>query len=127
MCGTVKCYQAFVPCAISIVLLYITDVHYKSHWMRVVHVIKDCCFIHFRNHLNDLENIVPFLVLGFLYACTGPSLSVLLWHYRIFVVSRFVHTLVYQLTLTQPTRSIAFGVGVVANVSMAVQIIIHFG
>ena len=33
-------------------------------------------FYHFcRAHLNDLENILPFLVLGLLFIGTGPSLN----------------------------------------------------
>ena len=34
-------------------------------------------------HLNDLENVVPFVLLGLLYVATDPKPSVALWHYRV--------------------------------------------
>ena len=49
----------------------------------------------FSAHLNDLENILPFLVLGLLYVGTGPSFSWARILFRVFTAGRFVHTLVY--------------------------------
>jgi glutathione S-transferase len=76
-----------------------------------------------RNHLNDLENIPAFLFLGFLYVATEPSVATALWHFRIFAISRFLHTLAYQLPLPQPSRALTFAVGVAVCISMAFQII----
>ena len=49
-----------------------------------------------RNHLNDIENIVPFVLVGLLYVGTNPDRDTALWHFRIFFVSRVLHTLTYQ-------------------------------
>jgi glutathione S-transferase len=49
-----------------------------------------------RNHLNDIENIVPFVLVGLFYVGTNPDRDVALWHFRIFFVSRVLHTLTYQ-------------------------------
>jgi glutathione S-transferase len=49
-----------------------------------------------RNHLNDIENIVPFVLVGFFYVGTNPDRDVALWHFRIFFISRLVHTICYQ-------------------------------
>ncbi|ELT94143.1 hypothetical protein CAPTEDRAFT_163793, partial [Capitella teleta] len=76
-----------------------------------------------RNHLNDLENIPAFLVLGLIYVTIEPTLSTALWHFRIFVISRVLHMIVYQLQFPQPSRGIIFLFGFLANMSMAVQII----
>jgi glutathione S-transferase len=56
-------------------------------------------------HLNDLENILPFLALGFLYVGTGPSLNWARTLFRVFTGARFVHTLVYAVyVVPQPGR-----------------------
>lgn len=48
------------------------------------------------NHLNDLENIIPFVLIGFFYIGTRPKFDHALWHFRIFLLSRICHTLAYQ-------------------------------
>ncbi|XP_071499878.1 microsomal glutathione S-transferase 1-like [Diadema antillarum] len=79
-----------------------------------------------RCHLNDLENIVPFFGLGLLYALfSGASTSTLLWHYRIFTVSRLLHTVVYLYAVPQPARFLCFLAGFGVNVSMGVQILMN--
>jgi glutathione S-transferase len=62
-----------------------------------------------RAHQNDLENILPFFAIGFLYALTGPSYTVAWWLFVIFTVGRIAHTIVYMAGL-QPWRTIAFAV-----------------
>lgn len=66
-----------------------------------------------RAHHNDLENVLPFLGVGALYAATGPSATLAAWLFGIFTAARVLHTLVYALGL-QPWRSIVFEVGNVA-------------
>ncbi|CAD5117965.1 DgyrCDS6707 [Dimorphilus gyrociliatus] len=78
-----------------------------------------------RNHLNDVENIYLFVLIGFFYVLTQPDLSTATWHFRIFTISRFIHTLVYQLAVKQPARGSAFFVGVLVNVSMAFSILFN--
>ncbi|XP_071500112.1 microsomal glutathione S-transferase 1-like [Diadema antillarum] len=79
-----------------------------------------------RCHLNDLENIVPFFGLGLLYALfSGASISTLLWHYRIFTVSRLLHTIVYLYAIPQPSRALCFLAGFGVNVSMGVQLLMN--
>lgn len=88
-----------------------------------------CClflmplFLNHRCHQNDLENIVPFLVVGLLYALTGPDLSTALLHFRVFVGSRIIHTVTYVMALPQPSRGLAFGVGLIATLSMAYRVL----
>ncbi|XP_056311821.1 microsomal glutathione S-transferase 1.1 [Danio aesculapii] len=76
-----------------------------------------------RCHLNDLESIVPFVLIGLLYALTGPVLSTALLHFRVFVASRFIHTVAYTMALPQPTRGLAFGVGLLTTLSMAYRVL----
>nr|QST14970.1 mGST1 protein [Diaphanosoma celebensis] len=77
-----------------------------------------------RAHLNDLENILPFLVLGFLYVATNPSPTTALLAFRVFALARFIYTLVYAVfVLRQPARGIAFMTGMVVNVYLAISVI----
>jgi glutathione S-transferase len=64
-----------------------------------------------RIHLNDLENLPFFLVAGFLYVLTEPSLllaRILLYGY---VVSRLLHFAAYASARTHETRATLWTVG----------------
>ncbi|CAF1030032.1 unnamed protein product [Didymodactylos carnosus] len=76
-----------------------------------------------RNHLNDLENIVPFVLVGFFYVATNPDSNVALWHFRVFFASRLLHTISYQVPFPQPTRVLLWGAGFAATISMAVHVL----
>ncbi|ELU05373.1 hypothetical protein CAPTEDRAFT_102772 [Capitella teleta] len=76
-----------------------------------------------RNHLNDLENIPLFLLVGLFYVATSPEPSQALLHFRIFTFSRIMHTLSYQIPIRQPARALAFFAGVGVTVSMAVHVL----
>ena len=49
-----------------------------------------------RNHLNDIENIIPFVLIGFFYVASNPNPVAAVWHFRLFFFSRLVHTFAYQ-------------------------------
>ncbi|XP_071390899.1 microsomal glutathione S-transferase 1-like [Centroberyx affinis] len=76
-----------------------------------------------RCHQNDLENIVPFVVIGLLYALTGPDLSTALLHFRVFAGSRICHTIAYVTPLPQPSRGLSWMVGMGITFSMAYRVI----
>ncbi|XP_056258707.1 prostaglandin E synthase [Seriola aureovittata] len=76
-----------------------------------------------RAHINDMENIFPFLFLGAIYSLTGPSLPVARLHFLVFFLGRVLHTVAYLLALRAPTRSLAYTVAQIPCVSMAVQIL----
>ncbi|XP_006273903.1 microsomal glutathione S-transferase 1 [Alligator mississippiensis] len=76
-----------------------------------------------RGHLNDLENIVPFIGIGLLYALSGPDLSTALLHFRIFVGARLFHTIAYLTPLPQPSRGLSWLLGFVVTISMAYRVL----
>uniref|UniRef100_UPI0037E7FADE microsomal glutathione S-transferase 1-like n=1 Tax=Semicossyphus pulcher TaxID=241346 RepID=UPI0037E7FADE len=76
-----------------------------------------------RCHQNDLENIVPFVVLGLLYALTGPELSAALLHFRLFAGSRIFHTVSYVCPLPQPCRALSWMLGMLTTLSMAYRVL----
>ncbi|XP_041494139.1 microsomal glutathione S-transferase 1 [Microtus oregoni] len=76
-----------------------------------------------RAHLNDIENIVPFLGIGLLYSLSGPDLSTALLHFRIFVGARIYHTIAYLTPLPQPNRALAFFGGFGVTLSMAYRLL----
>lgn len=70
-----------------------------------------------RAHRNDLENILPFFVVGAIYAATEPS-ALGAWLCLVgFAVSRVLHT-VFYLRSAMPHRTIAYGYGYFATVWM---------
>lgn len=77
-----------------------------------------------RAHQNDLENILPFLVIGFLYVLSGPSYSVARGLLVVFTISRVLHTIAYALGL-QPWRTIIFEFGNVSLVATAVLLLVN--
>ncbi|XP_008942074.1 PREDICTED: microsomal glutathione S-transferase 1 [Merops nubicus] len=76
-----------------------------------------------RGHLNDLENIVPFLGIGLLYALSGPELSTALLHFRIFAGARVLHTFAYLIPLPQPSRGLSWAAGYAVTISMAYKVL----
>ncbi|KAM4782382.1 microsomal glutathione S-transferase 1 [Cyanocitta cristata] len=76
-----------------------------------------------RGHLNDLENIVPFVGIGLLYALSGPELSTALLHFRIFTGARILHTFAYLIPLPQPGRGLSWAVGYSVTFSMAYKVL----
>ncbi|CAM2097678.1 unnamed protein product [Caretta caretta] len=76
-----------------------------------------------RGHLNDLENIVPFIGIGLLYALSGPALSTALLHFRIFVGARIFHTIAYLTPLPQPCRGLSWAAGYAVTISMAYRLL----
>lgn len=74
--------------------------------------------------MNDLENILPFLTIAFVYVGTGPSLGCAKFLFRLFTAARFMHTLVYAVfVIPQPARAFAFFGGMIANLYMIYAIV----
>ena len=78
-----------------------------------------------RAHQNDVENILPFLGVGLLFALSGGSATVAWWLFLVFTVSRFLHT-VFYLAALQPWRSVIFTVNAVALCTMSVLLLWRF-
>ncbi|XP_060606358.1 microsomal glutathione S-transferase 1-like [Ruditapes philippinarum] len=76
-----------------------------------------------RCHLNDIENVLPFVLIGLLYVLTGPTVASATLHFRLFAGFRLFHTIAYMFILPQPSRAIAFFVGFGVNISMAITVI----
>jgi glutathione S-transferase len=70
-----------------------------------------------RAHRNDLENILPFFLVGFLYSLTGPSLFAARCYFFGYLLARCLHS-VFYIRAMQPHRTISFSVAAVLNVFM---------
>lgn len=77
-----------------------------------------------RAHINDLENILPFLFLGTVYSMIGPSLAVARLHFLVFLLGRVLHSVAYLFALQAPARSLAYTMAQIPCFSMAVQILL---
>ncbi|KAF6037568.1 MGST1 [Bugula neritina] len=76
---------------------------------------------------NDLENIMPFFILAFLYCISAdPSYTAALWHFRIFFGARVLHSLCHYFAI-QPLRSIFYLMAMCINVSLAFQVLYKVG
>jgi glutathione S-transferase len=64
-----------------------------------------------RIQLNDLENLPFFLVAGFLFILTEPSLKLAQWLLYGYVVSRLLHFAAYFTARTHDTRATLWTVG----------------
>ncbi|XP_063431527.1 microsomal glutathione S-transferase 1-like [Mytilus trossulus] len=75
-----------------------------------------------RCHQNDIENIIPFVLIGCFYCMTGPSPFIAGLHFRLFAACRIFHTIAYRFVIPQPARFIAFlgGWGITASMAVAV-------
>lgn len=76
-----------------------------------------------RAHRNAIENFVPFIAVGLLYAMTiGSPLGAKLY-FGIFVVARWLHSAVY-LAGKQPFRTMFFAIGALSTIGMTVQVLL---
>jgi glutathione S-transferase len=73
-------------------------------------------------HVNALENAVPFFIIGGLYLATGATKVGAQAYYFTFLGARLLHT-VFYLSGLQPWRTIAFAVGAMSILGMAVHVI----
>merc|ERR1739847_146160 len=71
-----------------------------------------------RCHQNDLENVLPFVLISGMYLTTNPTLSCAKLVFRIFTIARYIHTFVYVFGVPQPSRVLAFMVNQAINVYM---------
>jgi glutathione S-transferase len=72
-----------------------------------------------RIHLNDLENLPFFLVAGFLFVLTDPSLQLTRWLMYGYVVSRLLHFAAYFTARTHDTRATLWTIGSLILIFMA--------
>ncbi|XP_050358639.1 uncharacterized protein LOC126778924 [Nymphalis io] len=80
-----------------------------------------------RAHRNDIENIPAFWILGALYVTTGPAAAWAKFLFRVYTVSRIIHTVVYTVVpLPQPTRVIVFKIGYLITWYMGIQVVFHY-
>ena len=73
-----------------------------------------------RAHQNDLENILPFFVAGFLFLLTRPSLTTASIYLIGYLLARTLHSFFY-IRGVQPHRTIAFTLGGVLTLAMIVH------
>ena len=77
-----------------------------------------------RIQLNDLENLPFFLVAGFLYVLSGPSLAEARWLLYGYVVSRLLHFAAYLSARTHDTRATLWTIGSLMLVYMTVRTLV---
>ena len=76
-----------------------------------------------RAHQNDLENVLPFFIIGFLFLLTAPSLRGASIYLVGYFIARTLHSIFYIRGL-QPHRTIAFSLGGVLTLAMIVHTIV---
>ncbi|XP_050450384.1 microsomal glutathione S-transferase 1 [Cataglyphis hispanica] len=79
-----------------------------------------------RAHLNDLENILPWFAITYLWLGTGPSSWLAKMLIRTFVLARIFHTISYVIMKQQPTRAIVFFVGFAITFYQALSTLLHY-
>jgi uncharacterized MAPEG superfamily protein len=72
---------------------------------------------------NDVENIPLFLVLALAYVLAGASPLGAAAYCWTFTLARIAHTVAYTWNL-QPWRALCWGIGVLATVGIAVQLLL---
>ncbi|XP_006612431.1 microsomal glutathione S-transferase 1-like [Apis dorsata] len=79
-----------------------------------------------RAHLNDLENILIWYIVTFIWLTTNPSIWLASLLIRTFVIARILHTLVYVIFAKQPHRAIIFFISYVTTLYQAVNILLFY-
>merc|ERR1711924_369645 len=79
-----------------------------------------------RIHLNDMENIFPFIFLGFIYITTKPDADTALLLFRVFTGFRALHSLVYICAVRQPARTFCYLMKFLVNIYMTSCIVRYY-
>lgn len=79
-----------------------------------------------RAHLNDLENIIAFVLVGFFYTLTAPSAYLAVNLFRVAAIGRLVHTVVYAIIPMQPARALAWFACYATTIYMGIQVLFFF-
>lgn len=83
-------------------------------------------FIVYSAHRNDLENLLPSLVLGFMYMLTNPSPAPACLLFKIGAIARIIHTIVYAIiVIPQPARALSCFVQYAITIYMGVSVVFH--
>ena len=76
-----------------------------------------------RTHANAMENILPFLIIGYVLADNVPESTFWAWSFVIFTVFRITHAVSY-INKKQPFRTMSFFGGWIVTVMIAVKLIL---
>lgn len=79
-----------------------------------------------RAHRNDLENVLPWFIITYLWLGTGPSLWLAKILIPTFVLARITHTISYVIMQQQPTRAIAFFIGFVITGYQTLSTLLYY-
>lgn len=80
----------------------------------------------YSGHLNDLENILPYLFVGLFYVLINPSVSLATTLYIVAAIARIVHTIVYTVVVVpQPARAIAWAIHYFIALYMAISVVLY--
>lgn len=80
----------------------------------------------FRAHLNDLENIPIFLIIGLIFVATKPSEMLANNLFRIYTFERMCHTFAYAVfVIPQPLRTVSFFSGLIVHIIIIVYVILN--
>ncbi|KAJ2946389.1 hypothetical protein O0L34_g12433 [Tuta absoluta] len=79
-----------------------------------------------RAHLNDLESIPAFWLVGGLYLTTGPCPVAATCLFRVYTASRVLYTLVYAIKPMPQVRGITFGIAHTITFYMGVRVVMHY-
>jgi glutathione S-transferase len=79
-----------------------------------------------RAHLNDLENLVPFFLIGLMFIFTEPNEIFAAWLFRIVGITRIAHSCIYVFKVRQPFRAICFYITYVILLYMILSSIVYF-
>ncbi|GAB0094414.1 Glutathione transferase [Sergentomyia squamirostris] len=77
-----------------------------------------------RSHRNDMENIYPYILLGFAYLLTDPTPWFAALLFRAGAITRIWYTISY--TILQSSRAIGYTPCLFISIYMAIQVLLHF-
>ena len=75
----------------------------------------------FRAHLNDLENILPFLLIALFFIGTNPDPVLTQWLFHVFTAARYMHTIAYVFGKSTVFRVLSYFTGLSINIGLGVM------
>lgn len=77
-------------------------------------------------HRNDLENILPAFLIGFLYVLIDPTPLSACLLFKVGAIARIIHTIVYAVVVVpQPARALTWAIHYFITIYMGVSVFFY--
>lgn len=110
------------PTVRLILVFCVTNIKFFVEFAKINHFYYQISIC--RAHRNDMENILPSLIVGLIYVLINPSQFLACTLFKVAGLARILHTIVYAVVrVPQPARALSFAAHFGISIYMGLAIV----